>query len=632
MAFKSTTPRHSTPPAAWTWLPEILSALLSICLVAVIITTLKSYEGRPQPELPLGLTLNAVLQFVITATQFSFTFPLVQGLSQLKWLWFSPSDAAARPLGNFEMYDEACKGGLGSFNLLFGLRGSGIYNRLLTQLAAVLMISTVLSGPLTQQALTFGAASLSPVYNVTATLTRATSLSRTKDGVFQVEGDDVSSLQAVLAEVANLGLDRTITPLPPKCPTADCSWKPYGSLGVCATVTNLSAAADETALKVQQADTLSFIERTFNELNITSIIQTYPELKSGPSFPNYVIVVPSSKPLISHPESLLRAGSIELLLAFSASNMNMIDQEQREIYIRKFQFLSLLFYFCTKTFETRVAAGQPETREMDSAAQAVSSSATTLNAFWNRKMANFSLVDELCPPQVKGQTLVLASPPGLAEDDASAGTYIVDACTALAASKDVGESIAGAFIGFDNSTYIVNSGVFSYPLSLATHGIPAKPVPDHLTKLRNIQTMSTQLADTLTNMLREKASFYAGDAGGGSANTTVDGTAFALQAIIRVRWAWLTLIICQVILTTAVLALVICKTHMSGVEALKDSSIATLCVLDSDLRDELRRDSGSGGSIHAMKKRSRVVKARLERNGFEYQLRRVVAPVGKPNR
>lgn len=46
--------------------------------------------------------------------------PIAHCLSQLKWLWFLPE---ARRLSDFQTYDDAVKGGVGSVKLLFTLRG-----------------------------------------------------------------------------------------------------------------------------------------------------------------------------------------------------------------------------------------------------------------------------------------------------------------------------------------------------------------------------------------------------------------------------------------------------------------------------------------------------------------------------
>lgn len=123
-------------PRVWIriWAPEILSATLSICLVATIIGILRTYDGKPQPELGPHLTLNGLIQFLATIAQFAFSYPLVRGLGQLKWLWFLPRDP--RPLRDFEAYDDACRGSWGSLQLAFRLRGSGMRNRLVNSAAA----------------------------------------------------------------------------------------------------------------------------------------------------------------------------------------------------------------------------------------------------------------------------------------------------------------------------------------------------------------------------------------------------------------------------------------------------------------------------------------------------------------
>jgi len=90
-----------------------------------IVILLKFYDGKRAPELPLSLTLNGILQFLITLAQTLFTLAIVQGLSQLKWLWFSES----QPLAHFQAYDDACRGGIWSLALLFRLTGSNLQRR-----------------------------------------------------------------------------------------------------------------------------------------------------------------------------------------------------------------------------------------------------------------------------------------------------------------------------------------------------------------------------------------------------------------------------------------------------------------------------------------------------------------------
>jgi len=94
-------------------------------VLSAIVILLRSYDGKPPPELPLSLTLNGILQFIITLAQTLFSLAIVQGLSQLKWLWFS----SAQPLSHFQAYDDASRGGIWSLTLLFRLTGSNWQRR-----------------------------------------------------------------------------------------------------------------------------------------------------------------------------------------------------------------------------------------------------------------------------------------------------------------------------------------------------------------------------------------------------------------------------------------------------------------------------------------------------------------------
>jgi hypothetical protein len=85
-----------------------------------MVVTLRIFDGKEQPDLPLGITINSSLQYLTSLAKLAFIVPLIEGLGQLKWLWFK---AEPRPLLDFEVYDEAMRGGLGSFKLFFRLKG-----------------------------------------------------------------------------------------------------------------------------------------------------------------------------------------------------------------------------------------------------------------------------------------------------------------------------------------------------------------------------------------------------------------------------------------------------------------------------------------------------------------------------
>jgi hypothetical protein len=62
-----------------------------------------------------------VLAFLTSLTKALFLVPIIEGLGQLKWMWFlSPK---YRPLSDLQVFDEATRGGLGGLRLLLSFKG-----------------------------------------------------------------------------------------------------------------------------------------------------------------------------------------------------------------------------------------------------------------------------------------------------------------------------------------------------------------------------------------------------------------------------------------------------------------------------------------------------------------------------
>jgi len=94
-------------------------SVLTLSRTAIIII-LRVFDGKRQPDLVLGFTINSILQYLTSFTKICFLVPVTEALCQLRWLWFS---SQPRPLIDFEVYDEATRGGVGIFKLMFKLKG-----------------------------------------------------------------------------------------------------------------------------------------------------------------------------------------------------------------------------------------------------------------------------------------------------------------------------------------------------------------------------------------------------------------------------------------------------------------------------------------------------------------------------
>jgi hypothetical protein len=119
-------PRTSKSKGGSHWWPwEWLCELLAIGSLGAMVFTLWYYQDRPQAEWRQSyFTLNGLVAFLATLTKTGLAIPVSAAIGQRKWLRFLPGGKGkerARRLGDFETFDEASRGSLGSAKLVISL-------------------------------------------------------------------------------------------------------------------------------------------------------------------------------------------------------------------------------------------------------------------------------------------------------------------------------------------------------------------------------------------------------------------------------------------------------------------------------------------------------------------------------
>ncbi|KAF2180377.1 hypothetical protein K469DRAFT_592389, partial [Zopfia rhizophila CBS 207.26] len=127
------------------WLLEISCLVLSVAALAALIVILRKYEGRRIEEWPWSITPNSVLAVFSTIIKAMALLPVADCLGQLKWTWFARGKS--EPLSDFERFDSASRGIIGSLGLLVRLR----FIRHIASLGAFITIIAIAVDPLTQQ-------------------------------------------------------------------------------------------------------------------------------------------------------------------------------------------------------------------------------------------------------------------------------------------------------------------------------------------------------------------------------------------------------------------------------------------------------------------------------------------------
>ncbi|KAK7545674.1 hypothetical protein IWX49DRAFT_333960 [Phyllosticta citricarpa] len=97
------------------WTLEILSCVLAVLVLGTLAAILYIYDGQPQPKWPHHIGLNSVISIFTAAFKALLLKPVVEGLSQSKWLWFSQP----KKLSDLELFDQASRGPWGSTCLIF---------------------------------------------------------------------------------------------------------------------------------------------------------------------------------------------------------------------------------------------------------------------------------------------------------------------------------------------------------------------------------------------------------------------------------------------------------------------------------------------------------------------------------
>ncbi|KAI4862337.1 hypothetical protein F4820DRAFT_463709 [Hypoxylon rubiginosum] len=197
---------------SWKW--EIASCVLVLASPLGILATLYPYDGRPLPQLPFKVLVNAILSILSMVLKASLAFLVASCLGQLQWTWFSQG----RPIHDLVLYDNARQGPWGSLLLLWTQR----FRQPLATLGAVLFILSMGIDPSIQQPI--GYYDCSVVINASDALLPRTNMFHDQLDNPTFGRDMESAFSRGIAQLGN-GLF-------PKCITGNCSFtNPYSTLG-----------------------------------------------------------------------------------------------------------------------------------------------------------------------------------------------------------------------------------------------------------------------------------------------------------------------------------------------------------------------------------------------------------------
>ncbi|KAE9980911.1 hypothetical protein BLS_008101 [Venturia inaequalis] len=251
---------HSSSTVEKWWLFEFFAWFLGAIGLIAIVIILRTTEGNPTPNwyikskyssVKLTVTINSVISLFSTLVKSTLLIPVIAGMSQLKWVWFRQG----HHLSDYQRFDSAAKGPLGSLILIWKFRGAS-----LACLGAFLVIASLGLDFAFQQLVTYP---LRSVVVSNGTVPRSNSYSGWRPG--PITGIKLAELPMVGAAYTGLYAQNNSFLVTPDCPTGNCTWtQEYTTLGVC------SKCYDVTDQIQRQCSTYDYKDTMTDDNNITT--------------------------------------------------------------------------------------------------------------------------------------------------------------------------------------------------------------------------------------------------------------------------------------------------------------------------------------------------------------------------
>jgi hypothetical protein len=542
-----------------------------------MIVILVVLQNQPLGKWPLGLTLITILSKVASA---ALILPISEAIGQLKWSWFHGKNS--KDAFDFEIFDKASRGAGGSFLLLCRTRG-----RSLAAMGAVLTLLLLAIDTFFQQVTDLPTKWTLYGEGLVPRVVRYES-DNPKD--FQDGVETITADKYLLPVSETFFLANGTMPvvfgngnrpeIPLSCPTNNCTWPPYDTLGLCGKCVETPQLLKHACLPTR-VDWTSTLNATVSSYPNTTVCGYFlnattadPTLMSGyimgpDGAPEGETLVMRTLPLISNPLRIpLWGGSINFKQVrnpiFDVLISSIVDKAQVHAHVAP-ALHECMLEWCVKTIESFYWEGSYHEK-----VSKTYKNGTARGPLWSVRPYNDDFLEMEYFENVTISTVpegsIVSEPAWGVSNDTMFNTVIIF------------DRLFPAFATVANdSVDPLLRWRLGHKTQVRTKALKAVP---WLTS-DDIAKHMERLAVALTNAVRS-----------GSASTElVPGKAFLAETYVAVHWAWLAFPIAMLSLSIIFLSATIVKTNGGEEEAIgmwKTSAMPTLIYsLPQDVRDKL---------------------------------------------
>ncbi|KAK3644070.1 hypothetical protein LTR22_015392 [Elasticomyces elasticus] len=213
------------------WWAELLAASFSLACVIVQSGLLRALDGKTFGTWRLlrsDINPNTLISILATLNRSSLLLYVTQGIAQLKWPYFQ---RRIHRLSDLQVFDDASRGPLGSLYLLWSVN----IKATMACLGAMIVVLALLMEPFTQQI-------IAPYTFLETALNESASIAATS--IYVVDGGFGPQAPILEYQVTILSALSQPAPVAPyTCPSGNCTWAEYSSLGICSSCQNITLEA-----------------------------------------------------------------------------------------------------------------------------------------------------------------------------------------------------------------------------------------------------------------------------------------------------------------------------------------------------------------------------------------------------
>ncbi len=314
----------------WGW--EMAAWLLAAVSLAALLIVFVFFADKPLDQWQSVISPGTVVAILSQLGQTAIVVPLTACICQSMWLWLDKESQAmqlAKQVGKsprligMQEYDYGSRGPLGSLALVYKHPKSyaithSSFDAALTRSRALVWLGTINTflvifyGTFTQQSLQLP----SQQYNRTelASIPRSLHYSSSRPRARTIMANEIFSYESVSATMSLavaeglLPKDRSPSDIAGNCPTGNCTWELYQTMGVCSNVIDVSSSITHKCQKNktpfhQPGCNYSVPAIDKNSTVTGKVFETYQDiLWVGASNPSPPMSLGSSTPPFTYPE------------------------------------------------------------------------------------------------------------------------------------------------------------------------------------------------------------------------------------------------------------------------------------------------------------------------------------------